>query len=98
MIHRIIHHLKNFYGVLMFEIKNVSKTYTGKKKDNKTVKAVNNLSLTVNNGEIFGFLGPNGAGKTTSIRMLTGILEPDEGELLLSTPANAMENRRESPL
>ena len=67
----------------MFEIKNVSKTYTGKKKDNKTVKAVNNLSLTVNNGEIFGFLGPNGAGKTTSIRMLTGILEPDEGELLL---------------
>ncbi len=67
----------------MFEIKNVSKTYTAKKKDSKAVKAVNNLSLTVNNGEIFGFLGPNGAGKTTTIRMLTGILEADEGQLSL---------------
>lgn len=62
----------------MFEIKNVSKTYT-----KGGAKAVDSLSLTVNNGEIFGFLGPNGAGKTTSIRMLTGILQPNEGELLL---------------
>ena len=62
----------------MFEIKNVSKSYG---KDG--VKAVDSLTLTVNNGEIFGFLGPNGAGKTTSIRMLTGILQPDEGTLEL---------------
>ena len=62
----------------MFEIKNVSKSY-GK----NGAKAVDSLSLTVQNGEIFGFLGPNGAGKTTSIRMLTGILQPDEGELEL---------------
>ena len=62
----------------MFEIKNVSKAYN---KDG--AKAVDSLSLTVNNGEIFGFLGPNGAGKTTSIRMLTGILQPDEGTLEL---------------
>ena len=63
----------------MFEIKSVSKSYikTG-------VKAVDSLSLTVNNGEIFGFLGPNGAGKTTTIRMLTGIIQPDEGELELN--------------
>ena len=62
----------------MFEIKNVSKAY-----DKGGKKAVNNLSVTVNNGEIFGFLGPNGAGKTTTIKMLTGILNPDEGELLV---------------
>lgn len=63
----------------MIEIKNVSKNYN--KKD--SVKAVDSLSLTVNNGEIFGFLGPNGAGKTTAIKMLTGILSPDEGDLFL---------------
>ena len=62
----------------MFEIKNVSKAY-----DKGGKKAVNSLSVTVNNGEIFGFLGPNGAGKTTTIKMLTGILNMDEGEILL---------------
>jgi len=62
----------------MFQIENVSKSY-GK----ADVKAVDSISLTVNNGEIFGFLGPNGAGKTTTIRMLTGILQPTEGKLLL---------------
>ena len=62
----------------MFEINNVSKSYN---KDG--AKAVDSLSLTVNNGEIFGFLGPNGAGKTTTIRMLTGIIQADEGELEL---------------
>lgn len=62
----------------MFEITNVSKIY-GKKGQ----KSVDSLSLTVNNGEIFGFLGPNGAGKTTTIRMLTGILQPTEGDLKL---------------
>ena len=62
----------------MLELKNVTKSYS-----KNSVKAVDSLTMTVNNGEIFGFLGPNGAGKTTSIRMLTGILQPDEGELLL---------------
>ena len=62
----------------MFELKNVSKAYN-KNGD----KAVDSLNLTVNNGEIFGFLGPNGAGKTTTIRMMTGILPSDEGEILL---------------
>jgi ABC-2 type transport system ATP-binding protein len=43
------------------------------------VTAVNDISLTVKDGEIFGFLGPNGAGKTTTIRLLTGVLTPDAG-------------------
>ncbi|MGQ9718871.1 MAG: ATP-binding cassette domain-containing protein [Nitrososphaerales archaeon] len=41
--------------------------------------AVDHISFEVNHGEIFGFLGPNGAGKTTTIRILTGIIKPDEG-------------------
>lgn len=46
-------------------------------------KAVNNLSLDVFQGEVFGLLGPNGAGKTTSIKMLTGLLEADSGNILI---------------
>lgn len=61
----------------MIEIKNVSKNY--KKND----KVINNLNLKINDGEIFGFLGPNGAGKTTTIKMMTGILEIDEGDILI---------------
>jgi ABC-2 type transport system ATP-binding protein len=45
--------------------------------------AVDNVSFTVNQGEIFGFLGANGAGKSTTIRMLTGILEPTSGDALV---------------
>ncbi len=45
--------------------------------------AVNRVSFTVREGEFFGFLGPNGAGKTTTVRMLTGVLPPDEGKALV---------------
>lgn len=63
----------------MITIRQVSKSYNGK------VKAVDNIDLVVQNGEIFGFLGPNGAGKTTTIKMITGILTPDQGEITVSS-------------
>ena len=59
----------------MINIVNVTKTF-GKDK-----KAVDNISLTIEAGRIFGFLGPNGAGKTTTIKMLTGILPVDSGKI-----------------
>lgn len=46
-----------------------------------TLLAVDDLSLEIHEGEIFGFLGPNGAGKTTTIKLLTGLLRPDKGKI-----------------
>ncbi|MGO9172086.1 MAG: ATP-binding cassette domain-containing protein, partial [Rhodomicrobium sp.] len=52
--------------------------------------AVDNVSFTIERGEIFGFVGSNGCGKTTTMKMLTGLLEPSEGEaLLFGVPADA---------
>jgi sodium transport system ATP-binding protein len=48
------------------------------------VRAAERVSLTVRAGEVVGLLGPNGAGKTTILRMIAGVLEPDEGDVLLS--------------
>ena len=50
------------------------------KKTFGNITAVDNVSISVRDGEIFGFLGPNGAGKTTTIRLLTGVLTPDSGD------------------
>ena len=60
----------------MLEVKNVTKYYGD-------FKAVDNLSFTVKEGEIFGLLGVNGAGKTTTFRMIMGLLDPTEGEITL---------------
>jgi len=60
----------------VIELKHVSKSYNRGK-----VKAVDDLTLTVRPGEIFGFLGPNGAGKTTTIKMIVGLLRPDTGTI-----------------
>ena len=52
------------------------------KKYYATQKAVDDVSFSVEKGNIFGLLGPNGAGKTTLLRMITGIFFPDEGQIL----------------
>lgn len=61
----------------MLEIKNYTKSYV------KGINAADDITLTVKNGEIFGFIGHNGAGKTTTIKAIVGALEFDQGEILL---------------
>lgn len=82
----------------IIEIKHLSKTFKIKEKEKgfkgslksifkpkyKIKKAVNNLSLTVEKGEVIAFIGPNGAGKSTTIKMLTGILTPTKGEAIVA--------------
>jgi energy-coupling factor transporter ATP-binding protein EcfA2 len=58
----------------MVRLAHQTKTYA-----KSAVKAVDDLSLEIRDGEIFGFLGPNGAGNTTTIKVLTGVLKPDSG-------------------
>ena len=61
----------------VLEIKHFYKTYKNGKK------AVEDLNLSVQPGEIYGFIGQNGAGKTTTIRAVTGVMEFDKGEILI---------------
>jgi ABC-2 type transport system ATP-binding protein len=60
----------------MLELRNLQKYFA-------TQKAVDDISMSIPKGNIFGLLGPNGAGKTTLIRMITGIFYPDAGEIIL---------------
>ena len=62
----------------MINIKNVTKEYV------EGVKAVDNLSIHIRPGEIYGFIGPNGAGKSTTIKMITGITDCDKGEIIIN--------------
>lgn len=52
-------------------------------RDYKIVRAVDNISMCIEQGEIVGYLGPNGAGKSTTIKMMTGVLEPTYGQILI---------------
>ncbi len=61
---------------MSIEVKNLVKVYGEQ-------KAVNNISFKVNKGEIVGFLGPNGAGKSTTMKMITGYLQPSDGDALV---------------
>ncbi len=61
----------------MIEVKNVTKRYPN-------ITAVNNISFEVKDGEIVGFLGPNGAGKSTTMNMITGYIEPTEGQIIVN--------------
>src|SRR5262245_11176926 len=75
-------------------------TVTGLTKSFGALKAVQGISLTVARGEVVGLLGPNGAGKTTTMRLITGYLEPDAGEVtiqgipVLKNGAPSLEARR----
>ncbi|MDD2730882.1 MAG: ATP-binding cassette domain-containing protein [Candidatus Portnoybacteria bacterium] len=61
----------------IIEVRNLTKKFNG-------FTAVENISFSVNHGEIFAFLGPNGAGKTTTIRMLTTLLRPTSGQIKIN--------------
>lgn len=61
----------------MIEIKNITKKYG-------SVTAVDNISFKIEEGEIIGLLGPNGAGKSTTMNMITGYIEPTEGEIIIN--------------
>jgi len=79
----------------IIEVKNLSKTFTIKVKEKglkgslksvfkpvyRKIKAVDDISFNVEKGEVIAFIGPNGAGKSTTIKMLTGILTPDKGDI-----------------
>jgi len=54
------------------------------KRENRTRRAVDHVSFSIDKGEIIGFIGPNGAGKTTTIKMLSGILHPTSGTALVN--------------
>lgn len=61
----------------LLEIRHLGKSFG-------SFKAVNDISLHVNKGDIYGFLGPNGAGKSTTLRMVLGLIKPNKGEILIS--------------
>lgn len=82
----------------MIEVKNITKEFKKTIKEpgfkgsvkalfhkkTEIIKAVDNISFSVDKGEILGFIGPNGAGKSTAIKMLTGILTPTSGEIIIN--------------
>ena len=75
----------------ILHVEGISKTFTLSSKQMKLEKtkskkkvAVDNLSFSAYEGEIFGLLGPNGAGKTTTLRMIATLIKPDQGEILVN--------------
>lgn len=76
----------------VIEVKNLTKIYSGGKRK---VTALDDLSITVKEGTIFGLLGPNGAGKTTLVKILLGIAFPTTGSAeLLGKPVNSVEEKK----
>ena len=93
----------------MIEVKNISKEFISPKKypglkgaikglfstEKVVKKAVDDISFTINDGEIVGYIGSNGAGKSTTIKMMTGILNPTKGECIVNG-INPAKNRKEN--
>jgi ABC-2 type transport system ATP-binding protein len=61
----------------MLELRGITKRYTG-------IPVVNDVSFTARAGEVTGYLGPNGSGKSTTLKMITGLIEPSEGEIFFN--------------
>lgn len=92
----------------IIEVKNLNKKFVIKEKEKgikgsiksiikpgyKTINAVDNISFSVEKGEILAFIGPNGAGKSTTIKMLTGILYPTNGEIIVNGINPAKERKK----
>ncbi len=76
------------------EIENLCKVFTGKKR--QAVEALKDLSLTMEQGEVFGFLGPNGAGKSTTIKCLMGLIKPTSGRAtIMGEPISSVTARKQ---
>src|SRR5690625_766714 len=73
----------------IIEVKKLVKTYK-KRRSKEIITAVDNVSFTVNRGEILGLLGPNGAGKTSTIKMICGLLIPNSGTITI----NGIDNQK----
>ena len=74
----------------MIEVKGLYKSYN-KRRSKEQVKAVDGVSFSVQEGDIVGLLGPNGAGKSTTIKMICGLIRPDQG----SIEVNGVDAQRE---
>lgn len=72
---------------VLVECKNLTKRYV------PTIAAVDNLNMTIQRGKITGLLGPNGSGKTTLIKMMNGLLQPTDGEILINGVAPGVETK-----
>jgi ABC-2 type transport system ATP-binding protein len=87
---------RSYIGVGMnaLEIQSLSKTFRGKKR--VRVEALKGVSLSVAQGEVFGFLGPNGAGKSTTIKTIMGLIRPSSGEaFVMGHPTGSMLARKQ---
>ena len=92
----------------IIEVKNLNKKFVIKEKEKgikgsiksiinpkyKSINAVDNISFSVEKGEILAFIGPNGAGKSTTIKMLTGILYPTNGEIIVNSIDPSKERKK----
>ena len=77
----IVKNLNKTFKILQRDSGLINAFKTLIKREYKYIKAVDNISFNIEKGEIVGYIGPNGAGKSTTIKMLTGILKPDSGEI-----------------
>jgi len=78
--------------MVALELQNLCKRFTGKK--HQSVEALKDISLTIGQGEVFGFLGPNGAGKSTTIKCLMGLIRPTSGTASIMGEAAGSEAAR----